>query len=92
MSTVIFNNKDGSLTDYSLSCGYIHRLKVNNSWLELYKEHNMYHVKAFDFTRHEQIMWDSFESLTRARKQFYRSARHLFELTQRKAIELSCKK
>jgi len=37
-----FYNKDGSLTRYALSCGYVQQ-KGN---AELYREHSCYHVVA----------------------------------------------
>lgn len=53
-----FINKDGSLTAYSLACGYVQDL--GNEW-KLYKD-GCYHVHR---TVNE---WHTFASLTEARK------------------------
>jgi hypothetical protein len=53
-----FINKDGSLTAYSLACGYVQ--DIGNGW-KLYKD-GCYHV-------HKDVNnWLTFASLTEARK------------------------
>jgi len=70
-----FYNRDGSLTGYGLSCGYIERLEYCDSWKELYMEHSHYHVRYGEIGQKWQI-WETFEinELTKARR-LYKSIR-----------------
>jgi hypothetical protein len=64
-----FNSK-GELTSYALSIGCIQTVTINNHRVQLYKEHNCFHVRFFfdtpdDFKR---LSWESTSKLTEARK------------------------
>lgn len=77
-------NKNGTLSDYGFTCGYVQFVENLTTHKELYKEHNTYHVRSlynnspelntqFDgSTSHKYIIWESFQSLTKARS-FYNS-------------------
>lgn len=63
-----FNNKDGSLTQYALMCGYIEKKESNNDRLSLSLD-GVYHVKGLI---DNQRVWECFDRLTDARK-YYKS-------------------
>lgn len=67
------------LSEYQLSCGYIQQKTLKTSYLfetkiELYKEHNCYHVRAFNYVKGssscDKIAWTTFDELKNARKYF----------------------
>ena len=65
-----FTNKDGSLTLYSLACGYYSVRESGDFKVELYMEHQHLHVRfIFGCT---VISWTTFESnaLVKARSLF----------------------
>lgn len=70
-----FKNADGSLTYYSLKCGYIQHMKMAAQWKELYAEHGHFHVRMGNTNDRFQV-WETFTNmeLTKARK-LYRSIR-----------------
>ena len=43
-------SKNGKLTAYGFNCGYVEkkRTKNNETEIQMYKEHSVYHVKIFD--------------------------------------------
>jgi len=57
-----FKNKDGSLTRYALSCGYVEK----NKDLTLGMEHGFYYVRGFRSQKH---IMESFDSIKKARKE-----------------------
>jgi hypothetical protein len=64
-----FYNKDGALTEYGLSCGYVEKVEINGQYAELYKEHNAYHVRYGTIgTRFTE--WLTYDNLTPARKSY----------------------
>lgn len=73
-----FYNADGSLTRYGLACGYIDREVKGDNSLELWFEHNCYHVR-----QHNQVVgrvfWATFDSnqLAQARKRYNQARRAL---------------
>lgn len=67
------------LSVYQLKCGYVQVEEVFLTcyhWvkLELYNEHNCYHVRAFNSVKGSSISnklaWDCFDSVKDARKRF----------------------
>jgi len=59
------------ITRYELNCGCIERKgSLNNITVTLWKEHNVYHVRAHDFVNSKRIMWQSFQTLKPARNAF----------------------
>jgi hypothetical protein len=64
------------LTDYQLSCGSVQFQDVGADHVELYKEHNVYHVRRFsrfvDGLRRVQECWLTLTTLTDARRAFKR--------------------
>ena len=63
------------ITAYNLSCGKVYELKTNFAKTELYKEHNVYHVRRFSKYidgRWIQDAWFIFERLDNAKKCFSR--------------------
>ena len=73
-----FYNADGSLTRYGLACGYIERVVKGNNSLELWLEHNCYHVRQHNSIS-GRVFWDVFDSdqLTQARKRYNQAKRQL---------------
>ena len=67
-----FKTKANRLTPYALSCGYIEVVEYNSIRVTLYAESTSYHVKAFDYRNSIITMWDTFHTLTQARKQYDR--------------------
>ena len=59
----------GLLSEYGLCCGYVQRETKNNKYVELYKEHNTYHVRTGNIgVKYDK--WLSFDKLTQARKEY----------------------
>ena len=57
----LFYNKDGTLTRYALSCGYVER----NDFRNLSMEHGVFHVKGVD--NNGKRVWKSFDKVKHAR-------------------------
>ena len=73
-----FKNKDGSLTAYAFSCGYIElstdagvKLGDCKKSVNLWKD-CAWHVRGNDFEAGVRLFWESFDKLTDALK-FYKS-------------------
>lgn len=66
-----FATKRGELTEYALGCGYIQRREVNEILVTLWREHGVYHVRVHDFRNGWRVAWETFKTLTDARK-YYR--------------------
>ena len=49
-------------TAYELACGCIDRTERGGVRVTLWKEHNVYHVRAHSFAEHRRISWKSFAS------------------------------
>ena len=73
-----FETKNGQLTDYALSCGYMQTFEAMDEKLCLYKEHNTYHVKMTSLT---SKVWECFDTLTEARR-FYKKEYLKLELAR----------
>lgn len=67
-----FFNKNGDLSPYSFYCGYVQSREKRNIRKELFMEHSTFHVKVYrlDGDFREIIAWNSFDSLTEARKNY----------------------
>ena len=67
-----FYDKNGELSLYSFYCGYVQREEKNNMKKMLFMEHSTFHVKVYKFNGAfvDTIVWDTFYSLTEARKKF----------------------
>jgi hypothetical protein len=71
-------NKQKWLTPYALACGYIETVHSKRYSLEL--SNNMgdgYDVRAYDSKEHKRLCWESFYTLTEARKYFSRICKQL---------------
>ena len=68
-----FNNKDGSLTRYAFTCGYVeqHDNKETNSRVTLWLDCGYYHVRSHQFNGAGRLAWESFPTVKEARK-FYK--------------------
>lgn len=92
MSKDLFYCQDGSLTDYALSCDYVHRLRVKNNteWIELKKEYSTYIVDRFNFKtgrkNFEYIYPQGFESLIKAKKFYFNECKKHYGLTKKQVI------
>jgi len=68
-----FRNKNGDLSLYSFACGYVQREETERMRKELFLEHSMFHVKVYhlkDGLFSDAIVWNTFDSLTDARKKY----------------------
>lgn len=74
-----FLTKTKHLTDYALSCGYLEcnkgfRLCARfDIWLE--RDSACYHVRGHDTRLNNRLFWDSFDTLSEARKAFHKRLR-----------------
>lgn len=65
-----FRNKAGRLTPYALACGYLEQFERNGSRVTLWHEGGpLYHVRHHS-DLHGRVFWDSFETITAARKRY----------------------
>jgi hypothetical protein len=60
-----FYTKANKLTPYSFSCGYTETKGPSGECLTISREHSVYHVKGF---LNKERVWESFRTLTEARK------------------------
>ena len=70
--------KAGRLTLYALACGYVERKEVSDLRLDLWHEGAVFHVRAHNFANHTHVFWESFGTLTAARKFFDLKNREFF--------------
>lgn len=85
MKTTKFYNKNGDLSLYALSCGYVEAKRTEKKVIKLFEEHGVFHVKTYDILNtpgrvgclgivdNESLTinkWETFENLTDARKMF----------------------
>ena len=71
-----FRTARGRLTHYALACGYIETREVNGVSVTLWHEGGpCLHVRAHG--PQGRIFWDSFPTLTEARKRFDKAVREL---------------
>lgn len=69
----VIRRKDGSISAYGFACGYVEARNPSPSvTLTLWMEHGTFHVRAYDFASRGRLVWESFPTLTEARK-FYAS-------------------
>ena len=66
----MFYTESGWLTPYALACGYIEEHNRDNIWTSLWHEGCVYHVRQHDHNEHKRIFWDSFDTLTEARRRY----------------------
>lgn len=80
-----FYNKDDSLTVYYFACGYIEKFTVTSedgkksAYVTLEKDSACWHVKALIS---DSRTWESFDTLTEARKFYKAQKRIINSLTQ----------
>jgi hypothetical protein len=75
MSHPTFYNKDFTLTDYSLSCGYIEKTTIGDVEITLSKPSpglRCYLVRAYNTEEKQRLEYHSFTSLPEARKAWKR--------------------
>jgi hypothetical protein len=57
------------LTAYQLACGAADGTKLGNGIsVTLWKEHNVYHVRAHDHEHHKRLWWHCFDTAAEAYK------------------------
>lgn len=75
---------DGTPTVYGFRCGYVQRFEIATGAAEIYREHDCYHVRRFDYRKRdagaplsEWRQWDSFplSDLSAARKRHRENVR-----------------
>jgi hypothetical protein len=81
-----FKLADGSPSAYGFACGHVQRIELAHGAAEIYREHNCYHVRRFDYRARDNgallstwRVWDSFDvgNLSGARRRFRQFARTL---------------
>lgn len=72
-----------NLSAYELSCGALQTYNQGDLRITLWREHNVYHVRAHEFNGAGRKDWQVYRTLTAARKHFGFLIRHLTsEVTQ----------
>lgn len=68
--------KAGLVSAYGFACGYVEQAEIGETRIRLWQEHGSYHVRAHEhgFGGHGRLFWDSFSTLSEARKRFARAA------------------
>jgi len=77
-----FITKQGQLTAYALSCGYVESKIAGFVKINLWREHSCYHVRAHDRIN-GRMFWESFRTIKSARRHMNHS--HALLLARRKA-------
>lgn len=75
MTNAKFYTKDGRLTPYALACGYVEQKDYGPIRITLCFQHNCYHVLAYDHDRKVMRFWESFRTLTMARRYYKQCVR-----------------
>ena len=83
MKEIVFKLKNGDVSAYGFKCGHVQTFEESadhlprNHEVELYQEHEVYHVRllmgdryAFPWDSSERKQWKSFGTLKEARKQY----------------------
>lgn len=68
-----FKTKSGLLTPYAFACGYIEEQQNGVTGIKVWLSHNSgigYDVRAYNHLEHERLMWETYETLTAARKAY----------------------
>lgn len=68
------------MTAYELACGSVQSSNKNGITVKLWKEHNVYHVRAHDLNEHLRLEWSSFKNLTLAQKEFRNLTKKYLEI------------
>lgn len=75
-----FCKSDGRFTAYALHCGSVQRITNENHWLELYHEHNFYHVR-FGPANQQFHKWEVFDTINEAWKLYNAIEKSFFKIT-----------
>ena len=76
MSGLKFYNKSGTFTAYALSCGYVERNSYkqdSDNSVTLWRVHGAYHVRYSLNDSVGYTEWNTFDTLTQARKEYRRA-------------------
>jgi len=71
-----FYTKDEWLTPYALACGYMEEKYYGSVRVTLLHRDSVYHVRAYDHEKKVRRFWETFRTLTEARR-YYRFAEAL---------------
>ena len=82
----MLKNKDGQLSMYALNCGYIQDVWKNDIKVELYIE-DCVHVRGYDYNLYTSMFWYTFDSLTEARKAFFKCTNTTFNMTKKETLK-----
>jgi len=66
----LFYTKTGKLSEYALACGYIESVELNGVILTLEKDSACIHIKGYNNNIRDREFWDSYDTLTEARKEY----------------------
>lgn len=64
-------DKTGFLTSYGFACGYVERRETDFVSLQMWQEHNTFHVRYYNYINAERI-WNSFDTLKEAKIEFFK--------------------
>jgi len=67
----------GQLTPYGLSCGYIEQFNTKDAQVSLWGEPTYYCVRAHNFTTGKRLFWETYTTLTAARKHYAKTLKML---------------
>lgn len=65
-----FYTNDGWLTPYALACGYVEQKDYGPIRITLFRDGGCYHVQAYDHDQKIRRFWESFRTLTEARRHY----------------------
>lgn len=68
---------NGRLTSYGFACGYMESRWVGQRATRLYMEHNVYFVTQYHHGIGQSVAWETYRTLTEARKAFSRLAKRV---------------
>jgi hypothetical protein len=74
MATAI-KTKSGRLTAYGFACGYVEEHEKDQVRTVLWHEGATFHVRQHDHKQQKRIFWDTFTSITEARRRFDKAKR-----------------
>src|SRR5262245_30259096 len=75
MSNTSFHNQHGRLTAYALACGYVESKDIGQVNVALWQEHVVFHVRAHDRGTGRRVFWESFRTMTEARRLYDRASK-----------------
>jgi hypothetical protein len=73
-----FKIATGEPSHYAFMCGYIAQRETPAKRVTMWHEGIVWHVRAHDFENHRRLFWDTYTSLSDARKRYRTAQREVF--------------